>query len=157
MLMTIQIVTAGRKDVDDFFRLSDVFTAERLNHTPLIVFITSDDSIQVRLLDHVHDLLALPDDTPVMGQWRGAMRSDFFQFTVGQYRAYTEAALAPLRSATQVVKAVGPQGGVKRLSFEYIDERGVRVLKSVIGKAEIERLTQFFYAEGIPVGVELSR
>jgi len=27
----------------------------------------------------------------------------------------------------------------------------------VIGKAEIERLIQFFYAKGIPVAVELSR
>jgi len=91
-----------------------------------------------------------------MGQWRGTMRSDFFQFTVGQYRTYAEAALAPLKSATQVVRVVGPQGGVKRLSFTYIDE-GVRVSKSVVGKAEIERLTLFFYAEGIPVAVELSR
>jgi len=154
--MTVQIVTAGRKDVEDFFKLSDVFTAERLNHTPLIVFITTDGALQVRLLDHASELLSFPDATPVMGQWRGTMRSDFFQFTVGQYRAYAEAALAPLKSATQVVKVVGPQGGVKRLSFTYIDE-GVRVSKSVIGKAEIERLTMFFYAEGIPVAVELNR
>jgi len=154
--MMIQIVTAGRKDVDDFFKLSDVFTAERLNHTPLIVFIATADALQIRLLDHAHELLSFPDDTPVMGQWRGTMRSDFFQFTVGQYRTYAEAALAPLKSATQVVRVVGPQGGVKRLSFTYIDE-GVRVSKSVVGKAEIERLTLFFYAEGIPVAVELSR
>ena len=155
--MTVQIVTAGRKDVDEFFKLSDVFTAERLNHTPLIVFIATEDTVQVRLLDHAHELLSFPDDTPVMGQWRGTMRSEFFQFTVGQYRAYAEAALAPLKSATQVVKVVGPQGGIKRLSFEYIDERGIRISKSLIEKAEIERLTLFFYAEGIPVSVELSR
>ncbi|MBK9750084.1 MAG: hypothetical protein IPO91_25375 [Chloroflexi bacterium] len=84
------------------------------------------------------------------------MHSDFFEFTVGQYRAYAEAALAPLKSATQVVKVVGSQGGVK-LSFEYIDERGIHVSKSVIAKAEIERLIQFFYAQGIPVAVELNR
>lgn len=155
--MTIQIVTAGRKDVDEFFKLSDVFTAERLNHTPLLVFIATEDAVQVRLLDHAHNLLSLPDETSVMGQWRGTMRSDFFQFTVGQYRAYAEAALAPLKSATQVVKVVGRQGGIKRLSFEYVDERGIRVSKSVIGKADIERLTLFFHAEGIPVAVELSR
>ncbi|MBK9748989.1 MAG: hypothetical protein IPO91_19740 [Chloroflexi bacterium] len=125
--MTIQIVTAGRKDVDDFFKLSDVFTAERLNHTPLLVFIATEDAVQVRLLDQSRDLLAFPDDTPVMGQWRGAMHSDFFQFTVGQYRAYSEAALAPLKSATQVVKVVGRQGGVKRLSFETINEWGIGV------------------------------
>jgi len=154
--MTVKIVTAGRKDVDDFFKLSDVFMAERLNHTPLIVFIATADALQVRLLDHAHELLSFPDATPVMGQWRGTMRSDFFQFTVGQYRTYAEAALAPLKSATQVVKVVGPQGGVKRLSFTYIDE-GVRVSKSVVAKAEIERLTLFFYAEGIPVAVELNR
>ncbi|MCK6581335.1 MAG: hypothetical protein L6Q98_24860 [Anaerolineae bacterium] len=155
--MTIQIVTAGRKDVDDFFKLSDVFTAAKLTHTPLLVFIAIEDAVQVRLLDHARDLLSLPDETPVMGQWRGTMRSDFFQFTVGQYRVYAEATLAPLKSATQVVKVVGPQGGVKRLNFEYIDEQGIHVSTSVIGKAEIERLTLFFYAEGIPVTVELSR
>jgi len=150
-------VTAGRQDVDDFFKLSDVFTAERLNHTPLLVFIASEDTVQVRLLDRARDLLSLLDETPVMGQWRGTMRSDFFQFTVGQYRAYAEAALAPLKNATRVVKVVGPQGGVKSLSFGYIDERGIRVFKSVFGKAEIERLTRFFYAEGIPVAVQLIR
>ena len=98
--MTVQIVTAGREDVDDFFKLSDVFTAERLNHTPLIVFIAIADVIQVRLLNYASELLSFPDDTPVMGQWRGTMHSDFFQFTVGQYRAYAEEALAPLKSAT---------------------------------------------------------
>jgi len=149
--MTVQIVTAGRKDVDDFFKLSDVFTAERLNHTPLLVFIATEDAVQVRLLDHAHELLSFPDDTPVMGQWRGTMRSDFFQFTVGQYRASAEAALTPLKSATQVVKVIGRQGGSKRLSFEYIDERGIRVSKSVIGKTEIERLSLFFYAEAFPL------
>jgi len=35
-----------------------------------------------------------------MGPWCGALHSDFFQFIVGQYRAYAEAALAPLKSAT---------------------------------------------------------
>ncbi len=125
--MMVQIVTAGRKDVDEFFKLSDVFTAERLNHTPLIVFIATEDAVQVRLLDHARDLLSLPDETPLMGQWRGTIRSDFWQ------------------------------GGVKRIDFEYIDERRIRVLKSVIAKAEIERLIQFFYAEGIPVAVESSR
>ncbi len=43
--MKVQIVTAGRRDVDDFFKLSDVFTAERLNHTPLIVFIATEDAV----------------------------------------------------------------------------------------------------------------
>jgi hypothetical protein len=76
--MTIQIVTAGRKDVDDSFKLSDVFTAKPLNHTPLLVFIATEDAIQVRLLDHARDPLSFSDNTRVMGQWRGAMRSDFF-------------------------------------------------------------------------------
>ena len=142
--MTVQIVTAGCKDVDDFFKLSNVFTTAKLTHTPLIVFIATEYAVQIRLLDHARDLLSFQDDTPVMGQWRRTMRSDFFQYTVGQYRVYAEAALAPLKSATQVDKVVGPQGGIKRLSFEYVDERGIRVSKSVIGKAEIERLTLFF-------------
>ncbi len=40
--MTIQIVTTERKDGDEFYRQSIVFTAERLKHTPLIVFIATD-------------------------------------------------------------------------------------------------------------------
>jgi hypothetical protein len=71
--MTIHFVTAVRLDVDDFSNLSDVFTAERLNFTPLIVFIATEDAIQVRLLDHARDLLSFPDETSVMGQWRGTM------------------------------------------------------------------------------------
>jgi hypothetical protein len=31
-------VTAGRKDVEDFFKLSDVFTMEHLSLTPLLIF-----------------------------------------------------------------------------------------------------------------------
>ena len=46
-IIRYQIVTAGRTDVGDFFKLSAVFTAKRLNHTPLLVFTATEDSVQV--------------------------------------------------------------------------------------------------------------
>ncbi len=49
------------------------------------------DGVKVRIIDKPVELLALADETPAMGQWRSEWRSDFFQFTVGQYRQYVEA------------------------------------------------------------------
>jgi hypothetical protein len=79
---------AGRKDVADYFEKSGIRDWKKLTHTPLLVFLTRDESIEVRIIDKPVELLALPDDTPVMGQWKGEWRSDFFQFTVGQLRMH---------------------------------------------------------------------
>src|SRR5215813_376287 len=107
----MKVITAGRTDVDEYFRLSGVFEAEKLDHTPLLVFAVSGDTVTIHIIHKPSELLLYPDDTPVMGQWRGEWRSDFFQFTVRQYRQFMEAKLAPLKSARNVIKVVGPQGG----------------------------------------------
>ncbi|HEX5081912.1 MAG TPA: hypothetical protein VFY40_07700, partial [Blastocatellia bacterium] len=104
----IRVTLAGRTDIDEYFKLSGVFESERLTHTPLLVFITERDAVTVRIVDKPTDLLSFPDETPVMGQWPGQWRSDFFQFTVGQYRQHLATKLEPLKTARNVVKTVGP-------------------------------------------------
>jgi hypothetical protein len=153
----IRIKLAGRTDIDEYFNLSGVFERELLTHTPLLVFITEEDAVNVRIVDKPTDLLSFPDETPVMGQWTGQWRSDFFQFTVGQYRQHLATKLEPLKTAQNVVKTLGPQGGLRRLSYEYVNEHGTRVHTSTGSKTEAERLERFFAKHNIPVKIEKVR
>ena len=82
------LTTAGRADVEEYFELSGCLECSKLNHTPFLAFVCQDNVVVVRIIENALALLALPDDAPVMGQWRGEWKSDFFQFTVGQMRAY---------------------------------------------------------------------
>jgi hypothetical protein len=147
----IRVTLAGRTDIDEYFKLSVVFESERLTHTPLLVFITEQDALTLRIVDKPTDLLSFPDETPVMGQWTGQRRSDFFQFTVGQYRQHLATKLEPLKTAKNVVKTVGPQGGFRRLSYEYINEHGTIAHASTGSKTEAESLETFFAKHNIPV------
>ncbi|MBO0858635.1 MAG: hypothetical protein J2P21_09245 [Chloracidobacterium sp.] len=153
----IRIKLAGRTDIDEYFKLSGVFESERLTHTPLLVFITEEDTVTVRIVDKPTDLLSFPDETPVMGQWTGQWRSDFFQFTVGQYRQHLATKLEPLKTAKNVIKMVGPQGGFRHLSYEYVNERGAIAHASTGSKTEAERLETFFAKHNIPVKIEKAR
>jgi hypothetical protein len=152
-----RITLAGRTDIDEYFKLSGVFERERLTHTPLLVFIADQDSVTVRIVDNPTDLLSLPDETPVMGQWAGQWRSDFFQFTVSHYRQYLFAKLEPLKTARNVVKTVGPQGGFRYLSYEYVNEQGTTAHAGTSSKAEAERLEVFFAKHNIPIKIEKVR
>jgi len=150
----IKIILDGRVEIDAFFKRSGVFDNEWLNHTPLLVFIASETSVTVRIINKPNELLSLPDDTQVMGQWRGKYRSDYFQFTVGQYRPYAEAKYNMLKSAKKVIKIVGPKGGFRSLSYEYVNERGVTAHISTGSKAEANRLEDFFGKHNIPVAIQ---
>ena len=153
----LKIILDGRTDTDDYFKLSGVFDSERLTHTPFLVFIPSEGTVTVRLIYKPDELVAFDDETPVMGQWRGEWRSDFFQFTVGKYRQYLEAKYEPLKTARNVVKRVGPQGGFRSLEYEYINEHGTSVHATTSVKAEAEQLEAFFARQSIPVTVERVR
>lgn len=148
-----QIVLDGRTDVDEFFARSGIFDSEKLSQTPFLAFVSDGDVTRVRVIDTIASLLHLPDVTPVMCQWRGEWRSDYFQFTVGQVRHFAEKHSAPLKSARNVVKYVGPQGGFRSLSYEYVDEHGVNRHLGTQFKGEAERLEAFFRQNGIPVEV----
>ena len=86
------IIPGVRTDLKDFWKLSDVLTAKKLEHTPFLAFLDQDDgAVKVQICKNIQELLTLPDDTPVLCQWAGKWRSDFFQFEVGDARdAYSQ-------------------------------------------------------------------
>lgn len=84
----MKIITTGRTDIKNYFKLSGIREYQTLNHTPFIVFIEKKEVIEVIIVDNILDLLAYPDKTKVMAQWRGNWTSDFFQFIVGDLRKF---------------------------------------------------------------------
>lgn len=79
----IGIILAGRPDLKDYFEKSGIREKEKLVHTPFIVFLQlNDTTIKILTVDNIPDLLKFAPHTPVMGQWIGKTRSDFFKFTV---------------------------------------------------------------------------
>ena len=48
------------------------------------------DCMSVVIVDSIHGLLEYPDDTPVMVQWKGNWRSDFFKFDVYDVKSYLD-------------------------------------------------------------------
>lgn len=79
----IHVALTGRPDMRDYFEKSGIREVPKLKHTPFIVYLQVNDStIKVITVDNIPDLLLFPPHTPVMGQWTGKTRSDFFKFTV---------------------------------------------------------------------------
>ncbi len=150
----IKIVTGGRTDVEDYFKTSDIFDYEELSHTPLLVFIPADDTIEVRIIHKPMTILDLNDEIQVMGQWRGEWRSDFFQFTVGDFRKFFESKHDHLKNARNVIKRVGKRGGFHSISYEYTDVNGVISHRSNSSRQEGERLEDFFRKNNIPITLE---
>ena len=149
--MSIELFLAGRTDIQDYFTVSGVFDASKLMHTPFLVFVVSDECVTVKIVERAEQFLQFSDDTRVMGQWRGEWKSDSFQFRVGQYRAFSSKQNEPLKTATNVVKVVGPQGGVRSLSYEYTNEKGVKISTSTYDKFEVARIETFLAEQGIHV------
>lgn len=150
-----KIITTGRTDLKDFFEKSGNFSGAKLLHTPFLVFLQEDDAIHVRIVESADQLLSFPDETPVMGQWQGNYRSDFFQFTVGDYRPHADEKRKQreksLLSARNVIKYLGPQGGFRSLSYEYTAEEGYAVHTGTATAAEARELEEFFHQHGIPI------
>lgn len=88
----VNIITTGRSDCTDLFIKSGIFESDKLPHTPFLVFRIDeknpDPTVEVILVKSAADLLTWQDDTQVMVQWPGQWRSDFFHFTVGDYRKF---------------------------------------------------------------------
>jgi hypothetical protein len=149
------IKLAGRTDVEDYFKRSGVFDADRMEDTPFIVYLVRDDEIVVELVHSPAKLVTYPDDTPVMSQWVTDEISDFFQFTVGQFKQHRDARERRLRSAKNVVKVVGPRGGFRSLAYEYIDA-GVTIHVAIGIRDEAERLEAFFKRSNIRITIQTS-
>ena len=148
----INIILSGRTDIDQYFRISGVFDEEQLKHTPFLVFDATNDTLHVQIIGNAVKLLAYPDETPVMGQWRGDFRSDYFQFKVGQYRQYLEAKEAILlKTVRHIVKHLGPLGGFRSISYDYIDENGISGSTSIYSKLKPKRLEDLFVKNNIPI------
>ncbi len=147
-----EITLSGRTATNDYFQYLDgLLRNGRLTHTLLLAFICAENSLKVSIIDNYKELLALEDTTPVMAQWRGEWRSDFFKFTVGDYRNYVDDLLKPYKTAYSVVKTVDPQGGFRNLAYTYMDESGISHHCNNSSKQEAARLEAYFVHEGIPV------
>lgn len=70
----------------DYFSKSGLSGIDNPSHNPVIAFLDEPTPLSDK-----SEILNLPDDTKCMGQWRGENRSDYFQFTAGQYKEYVEA------------------------------------------------------------------
>ncbi len=78
-----------RRDVEDFFAKSGIRERKKLSHHPFLVFLEDKNEISVEIVDSPRALLeGYPDDTKVAGQWEGRWSSDFFQFTVGEFKKF---------------------------------------------------------------------
>jgi len=84
----MNVITVGRTDLDDYFRLSGIRERKKLTHAPFLVFLLSENTVEVTIVDNAKKLLEHSDETHVMAQWSGQWRSDFFQFKVGDLRRY---------------------------------------------------------------------
>jgi hypothetical protein len=75
-----------RKDgLDVLFERSGMREAEKLNHTPFIVVFPEE----LKIVKSIRQLITeYNDPCPVIFQWPGKQRSDFFQFTVGDLRKW---------------------------------------------------------------------
>ncbi len=79
-----EIILHGRSDLETFFDKSDVRTAGKPAHNPFLAFIEEGDgAIHVRRIDTAADVVRLPEATPLLVQWPGQWRSDYFKLTAG--------------------------------------------------------------------------
>ncbi len=84
----MKVITSGRTDLEEYFKLSGIREHKKLTHTPFLVFAISADTVEVRIVENAKKLLDFADETKVMAQWSGQWKSDYFQFKVGDLRRY---------------------------------------------------------------------
>jgi hypothetical protein len=86
-----ELVVAARPASEDFWQKSGLDVYRTLTHTPFLAFVRLVGVAPVARVDIVYrwrDLATYPDDTPVLVQWAGKYRSDFFTFTVGEAKQH---------------------------------------------------------------------
>lgn len=100
---TMQIRIPGRTDTDDFFGHSGVLQGPK-PHTPFLVFIAAaDGAVEISIVDRASDLAVYPRETPVMAQWMGKFRSDYFKLTVGEVLDALDAAAKRENAAARAI------------------------------------------------------
>jgi hypothetical protein len=80
----------GAGQTDAILSRSGLLDLVVLNHTPFLLFVIDPNipGLRVMIARTVTDVLCHDDEVPVMLQWPGAKRSDWFHFTVGDLRAH---------------------------------------------------------------------
>ena len=73
---------------EEIERLSGCIAPEEVKKLKSQLKKQEDCDCLVVLVDNKNDLLLYPDETEVMGQWKGQWSSDFFNFKVGDMRNY---------------------------------------------------------------------
>jgi len=87
-LSKINVVLRGRKEFETLFAKSGMFDGSKLDHHPLLVFVIEQDKVRVEIEKTSNDLLKYEDNVQVMAQWGEKWRSDWFRFTVGDYKTF---------------------------------------------------------------------
>ena len=120
------ILLSGRDDLHDLFALSGMLN-HKLPHTPFLAFVRDGRNIRVRIMDTAEAVAALPPKTPVMIQWQGNWRSDFFQMTA----AHVAKALKfgkegnfglPQEACTDETGGPCPDGQWRRFAHEHAED-----------------------------------
>jgi hypothetical protein len=83
------ILLPGRRDLGDLFRISGLFNGSEQKHNPFLVFDVRENEVVVRIVRYSTALLNFPPETQVMAQWPGKWRSDWFNFSVRDYLAWS--------------------------------------------------------------------
>jgi hypothetical protein len=87
-LAPIVVETTGRNDLPSLFKLSGILEDVSLDHTPFLAFVVKDQRVIVNIFKSARQMVSdLTPETPVMVQWAGRWRSDFFKMTVGDIKA----------------------------------------------------------------------
>lgn len=59
-----------------------------------------------------------------------------------------------LKSATEVVKFIGPRGGFRYLSYTYTDSNGIQIQTSNGFRKDADKLIDFFERNGIEIVIK---
>jgi len=86
----MKMYTTGREASSEFFEQSGIRDFKKLSHTPILLFFEDHDEHEatVEIFQKPQDILEYPDEIQAMMQWRGEWSSDFFKFTVGDFRQH---------------------------------------------------------------------
>lgn len=60
-----------------------------------------------------------------------------------------------LLSARNVVKQIGPKGGFRMLSYQYVNEQGVLTSSYIVSGTQAKEIEAVFAQHNIPVSVEI--
>lgn len=83
----VKVITSGKRaGIKHFFDANQYSPHLVLNHWTVLVFAELDDIIKVLVINDLSQMLALPGHLQCMAQWPGENRSDWWTFTVQDFK-----------------------------------------------------------------------